>query len=138
MAQRFGRVQIMMAGILGMVAFSYPIFLNLSHYPTFAYILFSQFFLSTFAIAYAAPASAFLVSLFPVNQRYSGISIGYSLGHAIMGGFIPVLIPLLIQTIGLKTAPALCILISCFLGCSIILHEPFFFGSKEKRTAKLK
>jgi len=76
-------------------------------------------------MAYAAPTAAFLVNLFPANQRYSGIAFGYSLGHALFGGITPILLTTL-YSLGFVLAPATCLLLSCILGF-IAIHEGTLF-----------
>lgn len=125
LAQRYGREKIMTLGICGMVFFSLPLFLMIGTVPTLGSILITQSILSVFAIAYAAPTSAFLVDLFPINQRYSGIAFGYSLGHAIFGGITPILLTTL-QSLGFYLAPVVCLLLSCVLGF-IALHKGSLF-----------
>ncbi len=138
LCQRYGRNLIMTGGLLGMALFCYPLFLMMGTHPTLENILFVQVSLSIFATAYAAPVSAFLVSLFPVNQRYSGISVGYSLGHAIIGGFTPILLTISAQSLGFSKAPALFILVSCFLGASVIFQTPFLFSRSLQGIFKIK
>lgn len=122
LAQKYGRRVIMMMGVLGMGFSAYPLFLSIGSEPTLLSILITQFILSIFAMAYAAPTSALLVELFPVNERYSGIAFGYSLGHAIFGGFTPILLATLVQSLGLTLTPAVCLIFCSLLG-SIVLHK---------------
>lgn len=128
LAQRYGRAIVMMGGLLGMAIFSYPLFLNVACKPTLENILITQYFLSFFAIAYAAPTSAVLADLFPVNQRYSGIAVGYSFGHAFIGGFIPILLTILTESFQFTLAPVLFIYLSCFIGASFLINDFFEFA----------
>jgi MHS family proline/betaine transporter-like MFS transporter len=117
------------------IAFAYPLFVYLGDQPTFSAILWTQLILSIFASAYAAPTSAFLVDLFPVNQRYSGIAIAYSLGYAIFGGLTTVLITTIVQAHGFTVMPALCIIATCFLGfLPLSQNAPFFKSSLNPST----
>lgn len=125
LAQKYGRKTIMTMGALGMVGLSYPLFLLIGSEPIFENILIAQFILSIFAVAYVAPTSAFLVELFPVNERYSGIAFGYSLGHALFGGLTPVILTTLVQSLELTFAPAIWLSLVSFLGL-ITLYKHFF------------
>lgn len=124
-AQKYGRRLTMGIGVLGMGFFAYPLFLLMGTEPTLSSILFTQFILSVFAIAYCAPTSALLVELFPVNERYSGIAFGYSLGHAIFGGLTPIILTILVQSLGLTFAPAAALIFCSLLG-SIVLYKSSF------------
>lgn len=125
LAQRYGRRVVMMTGLVGIAVSSYPLFLLAGPLPSFETILLAQIVLSVFAIAFVAPSSAFLVELFPVNERYSGIAFGYSLGHAIFGGLIPLILPLLVHSYELYSAPAAFLCFSAVLGF-ISLHKGGF------------
>ncbi len=116
LAQRYGRQIVMFGGLLGMLLFSYPLFLFIGSEPSFGSIFFTQLILSLFAMAYAAPTSALLVELFPVNERYSGIAFGYSLGHAIFGGFTPIILTTLVESLQFYLAPVACLVFGCILG----------------------
>lgn len=136
LAQRYGRTLVMVTGLIGLALFSYPLFLNLGSEPTVGKILFAQATLSLFAMAYAAPTASFLVSLFPVNQRYSGIALGYSLGHALIGGTIPMLITFLTLSLGFIQAPALCIIVSCLFGAGVFFHDPALLNLFSKNKSQ--
>jgi len=126
LAQRFGRRVVMNGGLLGMAIFSYPLFLLIGTEPKFENILLAQLILSLFAMAYAAPSSALLVDLFPVAERYSGIAFGYSLGHAIFGGVMPILLTTLSHSFEFYLAPVGFIMFSCLLG-SLALQKKSLF-----------
>lgn len=124
-AQKYGRKVIMMTGALGMAFSAYPLFVWMGPNPCLESLLLTQLVLSIFASAYAAPTSALLVELFPVNERYSGIAFGYSLGHAIFGGLTPLLLALLGQSLGFIFAPAILIILSCLFGSMVFYREGF-------------
>lgn len=136
LAQKYGRKIIMVMGVLGMGTLAYPLFFLIGSEPTFASILITQLVLSVFAMAYAAPTSAFLVELFPVNERYSGIGFGYSLGHAIFGGFTPIILTSLVHSLGFTFAPAAYLILACLLG-SIALCKDFSLLQLGKRRSNL-
>lgn len=115
LAQQYGRILIMSIGLFGMALVGYPLFVFMGAEPNLESIILTQLILSTFAIAYAAPACALIVELFSVNERYSGIAFGYSLGHAIFGGITPMLLTTLVQSFGFTLAPAVFLICSSFL-----------------------
>lgn len=116
LARRYGRHIIMSASLLGLGLVAYPLFCIISASPTLESILFTQIVLSLFAMAYAALSSAFLVELFPVTERYSGIAFGYSLGHAIFGGLTPIILTTLAHSYEFHYAPVAFLIFSCVLG----------------------
>lgn len=125
LAQTYGRKIVMQTGLLGLSLFSYPLFLLLDFMPSLESILFTQIILSIFAIAFSAPSSAFLVELFPVSERFSGIAFGYSLGHAIFGGLTPIVLTTLVQAYDFTYAPV-AFLVFCSLLGSLALCKPLF------------
>lgn len=130
LAKSYGRKQVMSAGLLGMGIVSYPLFTLVSSHPSFEMILITQLVLCVFSMAYAGPSSAHLVDLFPVNKRYSGIAVGYSLGHAIFGGFTPVVLTTLAQYLEMGLAPAVFIICSCGLGYFGLIQLDHFKETK--------
>lgn len=135
-AQKYGRILIMNIGVLGIALFSYPLFLFIGAEPTLQSVLLTQIILSVFAIAYAAPTSAFLVELFPVNERYTGIAFGYSLGHAIFGGITPIVLTTLVQSFGFTLAPVVCLIFSSLLGSIALYKKSFHFKCKRQILMK--
>lgn len=120
LAQKYGRHLVMSFGLVGMGSLAYPLFLFMGTEPSLESIFLTQVVLSLFAVAYAAPTSALLVEFFPVNERYSGIAVGYSLGHAIFGGFTPMIFAVLVQSYGFIYAPSIGIILSSLLGLFIL------------------
>lgn len=122
LSQKYGRKPVMKAGLMGMAFASYPLFFLIGSEPNFNSIVATQLILSFFAISYAAPTSALLVELFSVNERYSGIAFGYSLGHAIFGGLTPITLTILSQSFGLTFTPVICLVVASLFG-SLALYK---------------
>jgi MHS family proline/betaine transporter-like MFS transporter len=80
------------------------------------YFLHMQFFIMTIISlaliisAFNGPTPAFINNLFPPNIRYTGISVGFSLGTALFGSLCP-----LIFTFLTKYFESVFILTPCFL-----------------------
>jgi MHS family proline/betaine transporter-like MFS transporter len=96
LADRFGRKRVMIAGSLGLLAVAYPAFAFLIAAPTAGHLVATQIAVAVFMLIYTAPASAVLAELFPTPVRATGISLTYSLGVAVFGGFTPAIITALI------------------------------------------
>jgi MFS transporter, MHS family, proline/betaine transporter len=65
--------------------------------PTTQHLVATQIAVAVFMLIYTAPASAVLAKLFPTPVRATGISLTYSLGVAIFGGFTPAIITALVS-----------------------------------------
>ncbi len=115
-AQKYGREKVMSLAVLVGGICAYPLFYFISEFPSVEMIIVTQFVLVGSGMFYAAPTSAFLVELFPANRRYSGIAIGYALGHAIFGGLISFIMTALAQAFGMSAAPAVFIIVGSIAG----------------------
>jgi MHS family proline/betaine transporter-like MFS transporter len=90
---------------VALLVFAYPIFrmlnagsLNFVYLGLGIFTLLFSLFLST--------AWACMVQIFPVNIRYTGLSLGFNLGLAIFGGTCPLVATWLMAATGSKTSPA--------------------------------
>lgn len=115
-AQKYGRERVMSLAVLIGGLCAYPLFYCISEFPSAEMIIITQFVLVASAMFYAGPTSAFLVELFPANRRYSGIAIGYALGHALFGGLISFIMTALAQAFGMSAAPAVFIIVGSLAG----------------------
>lgn len=70
--------------------FAIPIFLGISSKIPFLIII-SQVLLGLCTASIAGSGHAFMQTLFPVSDRYSGISFNFSLGMGIFGGLTPII-----------------------------------------------
>ena len=137
LADRIGVSRLMAIASGTLVICSYPLFFFLeNNIHSFEAILFVQLCLSTLCVAFAAPCSAYLASLFPTNERYSGISLGYTIGCAMLGGTAPLIATALLKWTGDQKAPAYYLLF-CAIGAflAVTTHPTdrsgrFFFLKK--------
>jgi MHS family proline/betaine transporter-like MFS transporter len=97
LADRFSRKSVMVFGALGLLAVAYPAFSHLIAAPSTARVVITQVGVAVFLLIYAAPAAAVLAELFPTAVRATGISISFSLGVTIFGGFTPLIVTALIN-----------------------------------------
>lgn len=124
------------AAILAIV--SYPLFVLLEHsLHSFSVILFIQLCLSTLCVAFAAPCSAYLSSLFPTEERYSGISLGYTIGSTLLGGTAPLISTALLKWTGDQKAPAY-YLCACAVGAFCAVTSFSYFRTKNLSNLKMK
>lgn len=106
LADRFQRKRVMIVGALGLALVAYPAFSFLIASPTPEHVIITQVTTAIFMLIYTAPASAVLAELFPTAVRATGVSLTYSLGVAIFGGFTPAIITALISWTGKPVAIA--------------------------------
>jgi MFS transporter, MHS family, proline/betaine transporter len=96
LSDRYQRKRVMMVGALGLLLVAYPAFSFLIAAPSTERLVATQIAVAVFMLIYTAPASAVLAELFPTPVRATGISLTYSLGVAVFGGFTPAIITALI------------------------------------------
>jgi len=106
LADRYRRKRVMMVGAIGLAVVAYPAFSFLIAAPSTEHLVVTQIAVAIFMLIYTAPASAVLAELFPTPVRATGISLTYSLGVAIFGGFTPAIITALIGWTGQPVAVA--------------------------------
>lgn len=113
-SDRVGRKPVLIAGSLGFVLLSYPLFLSFQDVVWYMPVL-AQTILGLFMGIFFSTIPAMLVELFPTNVRYSGLSIAHSLSMAIFGGSAPFLATWFIQATGNQAAPGLYLAIAALM-----------------------
>ena len=102
---------------LGIVfSFCIPILLYLGHYLT------AVIFLAILIGAFNGPTPALINEFFPVNLKYSGISVGFSIG-ACFGGTAPFICMYLTNYLNTVFAITPCILLTAIIGYLSIRSE---------------
>ncbi|MFJ1208643.1 MFS transporter [Burkholderia pyrrocinia] len=105
-SDRVGRKPLIVAGRIILVLLIYPAFAWLKASPTPA-VLFTVVGLLTVVLAIqAVPSITILPEMFPESVRATGMSLVYSVGVAIFGGFAPFISTWLVNASGNKVAPA--------------------------------
>jgi MFS family permease len=94
LADRIGRRPVVIAGFLMAAALSMPVYAGLRDSAAGGELAFAAAlgWLMAMAVPVAltcAPASAYLVELFPTRIRYSAMGLPYHLGNGWFGGFMP-------------------------------------------------
>ncbi|WP_322042184.1 MFS transporter [Paraburkholderia sp. J67] len=106
LSDRIGRVRIMLTTSILLASLTYPMFAWLKTHPTLGWLLLLQGAAGIFKAAYSGPMPALMSEIFPVRVRSTGLSIAYSLGVTLFGGFAPTIAELLIHWTGDTLAPA--------------------------------
>ncbi|WP_321911963.1 MFS transporter [Burkholderia cepacia] len=106
LSDRIGRVRIMLTTSILLVMLTYPMFALLQRHPTLGWLLVLQAAAGIFKAAYSGPMPALMSEIFPVRVRSAGLSIAYSFGVTLFGGFAPTIAEVLIHATGDMLAPA--------------------------------
>lgn len=99
LSDKVGRSPVMFFGAVFLVVYPFPMFalLNTAQ-PGLVILALVIGFCGSSAVF--GPLAAFLVELFPTKVAYSGVSVGYSLGAVLGGGFAPFIASLLMNASG--------------------------------------
>lgn len=106
LSDRVGRVAIMRGAALVMGVMIVPLFYLLVNHPSVPALMLALTAMGVVASAYWGPISAAMSELFPAATRGTGLSVSYSFGVAIFGGFAPFISAWLIAATGSKIAPS--------------------------------
>jgi MHS family proline/betaine transporter-like MFS transporter len=104
-SDRIGQPPLLIAGAAGLALLSYPLFLWLTSNDLPRMIV-AQVLLTLLVACYMGPFFAAVAELFPVPQRYTGLSVGYNIGSALFGGTAPLIATLCIEWSDNRLAPA--------------------------------
>lgn len=104
-SDRIGQTPLLIAGAAGLALLSYPLFLWLTS-GNLPRMVTAQALLTLLVACYMGPFFAAVAELFPVPQRYTGLSVGYNIGSALFGGTAPLIATLSIEWSGNDLAPA--------------------------------
>ncbi|MFM0059464.1 MFS transporter [Paraburkholderia phytofirmans] len=122
LSDRIGRIRIMLTTSILMGTLIYPMFALLQSHPTIGWLLLLQGTAGIFKAAYSGPMPALMSEIFPTQVRSTGLSIGYSIGVTIFGGFAPTIVETFIHLTGDKLAPSYYVLIAAVLsGLSLVV-----------------
>lgn len=105
LSDRLGRKPVILAGSVGYLVLSYPLFLWMSS-GTFTAALSGQLVSAVLTALYGGASLAAFVELFPTRTRYSGLGLSYNLAVAICGGTTPLVATWLVSVTGSPLAPA--------------------------------
>jgi MHS family proline/betaine transporter-like MFS transporter len=103
---RNGRFNIGLVSAALLLVAIYPLFAWLAATPTLTTLLVVQGVLGVLMAGYMGGIPALMSELFPTRLRTTGLSISYSFGVAVFGGFAPFINDWLINRAGIKLAPA--------------------------------
>lgn len=129
-SDRVGRVPVMGGAALAILVAVVPAFHWLVAHPTTEGLILVQGCLGVLFAAYWGPTSAAMSDLFPASTRGTGLSISYSCGVAIFGGFALFISAWLIGATGSKIAPAFYVLFGTIVSLAALFVARRRYGLK--------
>lgn len=137
LADKFNGRTLMLIGLIGAITVA-PIIFLLGMMHTVAMALCAQTLYALFNAMTTAPVFNYLNQLFPTAQRYSGITIPWSLSVAIFGGTAPMISQYLVGTWQLNLGPAIYVSLSALVALIAVLARPINaqFTLNSKHTLK--
>jgi MHS family proline/betaine transporter-like MFS transporter len=105
LSDKVGRVPVMATSAVLTLLAIIPLFALLEANRSATTLYCVQATIATLAAMYGGPVSAAMAELFPPGTRGTGLSISYSFGVAIFGGFAPFIVTWLVGATGSNLAP---------------------------------
>ncbi|MDO5498195.1 MAG: MFS transporter [Propionibacteriaceae bacterium] len=105
LADRVGPTTIMIPAAIAGILAGWPVFWLLTSNPSIAVLTICEVIVGIFMCLYFAPMPALLSDFFPIEVRGSGMTIAYSFGVAIFGGFAPLILSWLVGVTQVLTVP---------------------------------
>ncbi|GJI87852.1 MFS transporter [Rugamonas sp. R1(2021)] len=106
LSDRLGRLRVMMVALILIGTTSFPLFFLLSAWPTVTTLMLVQALVGLLLAACLAPIPALLADIFPTSTRGTGLALSYNFTATLFGGFAPLIVTVLIDTLHNKTAPS--------------------------------
>ncbi|WP_394938565.1 MFS transporter [Psychromicrobium sp. YIM B11713] len=131
LSDRIGRVRTFQIGYLALIVWMVPMFLLIDSTNSWLFLIAVLVMGFGLGLSYG-PMSALYAEMFPVEVRYSGVSIGYALGAILGGAFAPLISQSLLDNTHWSGSIALYMIGLCLIsliGVSLV---------KEPRGARLR
>jgi MHS family proline/betaine transporter-like MFS transporter len=121
LSDRHGRLPMAFASSIAILLSIYPMFVWLAAAPTLQTLLMVQAIIGVLLAGYMGGLPALMSDLFPTRMRTTGLSISYSFGVAIFGGFAPFIIAWLIEMTGSKLAPSFYLMLAAAISLAALI-----------------
>ncbi len=123
LSDRIGRVRTFQIGFLAIFVWMVPLFLLMDTGSIWLFGLAVLVLTVGLGLSYG-PMSAMYAEMFPVEVRYSGVSIGYALGAILGGAFAPTIAEILVQTTGSAISVGVYIMALCVVSAVAVTLVP--------------
>jgi MHS family proline/betaine transporter-like MFS transporter len=120
LSDRHGRLPMAFASAATILLAIYPMFVWLAAVPTLQTLLTVQAIMGVLLAAYMGGLPALMSELFPTRVRTTGLSVSYSFGVAIFGGFAPFINAWLIDMTGSKLAPSFYLMLAAVISLAAL------------------
>ncbi|MFT4060496.1 MAG: MFS transporter [Legionella sp.] len=120
LADKIGLLKVVRLGMVGMLLLSIPIFILLATGNVVLIAMGLVFMSILIAITYA-PLNAYMVSLFPLQYRYSGFGVAFNVGISLFGGTTPIVMMWLVNTTNNFISPAWYYMFGAVIGLGSIM-----------------
>ena len=130
MSDHYGRHKVMGIALTLIAVTTYPLFLMLTTWPTVATLMFVQAAVGLLLAASLGPVPALLADIFPTKTRGTGLALSYNFAVTIFGGFAPLIVTWLIETLHNKVAPSFYVMATA----AISLFSLFLLARKMKTS----
>lgn len=124
LSDRIGRRPLLLGCCALLVALPYPLAHLLLSGVSFSTVIVVQIVFGIVLSLYSGPAPAAIAEIFPARERAVGMSVGYSIGVAVFGGFAPFAATLLIQHTGSPISPVFCVIGAALVSGFTLWHLP--------------
>lgn len=121
LSDRRGRLPILFGAAIAILLLIYPMFAWLAANPTLQTLLIIQAIIGVLIAGYLGPLPALMSEIFPARMRTTGLSISYSFGVAIFGGFAPFINAWLIESTGSKLAPSWYVMLAAAISLTALV-----------------
>ena len=121
LADRYGRVRIMLPSGLLIGAAAIPLFRWLTASPSFLTLTLCMTVLGLLKAAYFGALPSVMSDVFPARVRATGLSFSYNTTVAVFGGFTPTIAAALVTTTGSQVSPAYYLLAVALLSVAALV-----------------
>lgn len=120
LSDKLGRKSIMLAGAIGLMCFSYPLYMMIAQGSFFAAII-AQIIFTFLAASFQGPLLALTLDRIPISVRYTLGSLSYNLAYSIFGGTAPLVAIYLITKTTNVAIPGLYLALSAVVAVIILM-----------------
>jgi len=121
LSDRYGRLPICFVAAVGILLLAYPTLAWLTTSPNLSTLLAVAAIMGLLSAGYMGALPALMAELFPTRVRTTGLSISYSFGVAIFGGFAPFINAWMIQVTGNKLAPSFYLMLAALISLAALV-----------------